>query len=430
MASEGKPGRAQGSADSKPGVKKPAPRGGHSPGARGGLSLDSEQSARLMIFSAVALVVIIAAGLLVFGYWYSVVRPRNRTVLRVENISVSYTAMKRRMAYEFLTNTNYQTQTGAQILPEATYQTLLNELTEITQAEGKLGITVDDATVDQQLRTRIGVAVAADQRTFADALRKELDKTGLTESELRRLVRTDTITSKIKDKYKAEVPAVLQQSKIEMISTQTEAAAKQAIDRINAGEDFATVAKAVSKEADVQTTGGLHDYGPQGSFNAAYDDYAFSGEIGKLSAPLSSGGTNAVFYVVRVVDRSDQPVKDSEKPTIADKQYADWLKNTQDELQSAGKITRAWEQQAQNDALNAVIAGAGPKLVAQKQKQQQDQQKAQDVRQTTVAQLTASPAVASTPVPGATAGASTPDQGQSSSPVAPSLPVAPGSNGQ
>jgi hypothetical protein len=430
MASQGKPGRAQGSAESKPGARKPAPRDGQAPSARGGLSFDSEQSARLLIFGAVALVVIVAAGLLVFGYWYSVVRPRNRTVLRVENISVSYTAMKRRMAYEFLTNTNYQTQTGVQILPEATYQTLLNELTDITQAEGKLGITVDDATVDQQLRTRIGVAAAADQRTFADGLRKELEKTGLTESELRRLVRTDAITSSIKTKYTAEVPTVLLQSKVEVIATQTEADAKQAVDRINAGEDFATVAKAVSKETDVQTTGGLHDYGPQGSFNSAYDDYAFSGEIGKLSAPLSSGGTNAAFYVVRVIDRSDQPVKESQKPTIADKQYADWLKNTQDELQSAGQITRAWEQQAQSDALNAVIADAGPKLVAQKQKDQQDQQKAQEVRQTTVAQLTASPAVASTPAPDATTVASTPDQGQSSSPVAPSQPVAPGSNGQ
>ena len=167
---------------------------------------------------------------------------------------------------------------------------------------------------DDKLRTKIGVAASADQRTFADGLREGLDTTGLTESELRQLVRTDAITSSIKTKYTAEVPTVLLQSKVEVIATQTEADAKQqAIDRINAGEDFATVAKAVSKETDVQTTGGLHDYGPQGSFNSAYDDYAFSGEIGKLSAPLSSGGTNAAFYVVRVIDRSDQPVQDEPK---------------------------------------------------------------------------------------------------------------------
>ena len=90
---------------SKPSAKKPAPEEPSIAG-RGGLSFDSEQSARLLIFGAVALVILIAAGFLVFGYWYSVIRPRNRTVLRVENISVSYTAMKRRMAYEFLTNTN------------------------------------------------------------------------------------------------------------------------------------------------------------------------------------------------------------------------------------------------------------------------------------------------------------------------------------
>lgn len=426
MASERKSGRERNTGGATPGVKKPAGRRHQSGGLRGMFNLDSEQSARLLIIGAVALVVIVAVGFLLFGYWYSVVRPRNRTVLRVENISVSYTAMKRRMAYELLSNTNYQTQTGAQILPEATYQTLLNELTEITQAEGTLGIAVDDATLDQQFRSRIGAAPAADQRTFADALRKELEKTGLTESELRRLVRADAIRSSIRAKYNAEVPAVLLQSKVEVISTQTEAAAKQAVDRINAGEDFAAVAKAVSTEADVQTTGGLHDYGPPGSFDAAYDDYAFTGEIGKLSAPLSSGGANATFFVVRVVDRSDQPVKDNQKPVIADKQYVDWLKSTQEELQSAGKITRAWEQNAQTDALNAVLVDAGPKLVAQ----QQDQQKAQEVRQTTVAQLTVSPQVATTPAPTTPSAATPSDQGQGANPTAPSQPVAPGSNGQ
>ena len=100
----------RGPADGKGGAKKPAPRGGH--GKRSGLNLDSEQSARLLLYGIVAAVMLIAAGFVVFGYWYSVVRPRHRTVLAVDGISVSYEAMKRRMAYEFLSNTNYQTQSG------------------------------------------------------------------------------------------------------------------------------------------------------------------------------------------------------------------------------------------------------------------------------------------------------------------------------
>lgn len=438
MANDGTSKRTQGPGDSKGATKKPAPRDGHR--KRSGLNLDSEQSARLLLYGAVAAVMAIAVAFLVFGYWYSVVRPRHRTVLAVDSISVSYEAMKRRMAHEFLANTNYQTQSGLQILPEAAYQTLLNELTTTTQAESKLGITLTQEEFDVAFRERIVVSAQADQRTYADGLRKELDKTGLTEAELRRLVRADAMTRKIQDKFKAEAPATTLQAKLEVISTQTEEAAKQAIDLINGGEEFATVAKSVSREADVQTTGGVHEYGPKGSFNATYDDYAFTGEIGKLSAPLSSGNaTSPTFYVVRVIDRSDQPTQESEKPAIASQRLADWLKSTQDELQAAGKIKRDWEQQAQGDALLSVVEHAGPKLAAQQRKQQEDQRLADEARQTAIAGLTASagtPAADATPAPGTTPGAETTPVGEvtpagsGSTPAAPSQPVAPGDNGQ
>ena len=118
MPNQGTSGSAQGPGAGKPGGKAPAPRAAHP--RRGGLAnLDQEQSARLLIFGAVAVVVIIALGFLAFGYWYTVIKPRNRTVLRVDSQTVSYTAMKRRMAYEFLRNTTYQSQNGIQILPAA-----------------------------------------------------------------------------------------------------------------------------------------------------------------------------------------------------------------------------------------------------------------------------------------------------------------------
>jgi parvulin-like peptidyl-prolyl isomerase len=356
-------------------------------------------------------------------------------VLQVENITVSYSAMKRRMTYEFVSNTSYQTQNGIQILPAGAFQSVLNELTEVTQAEGKLGITLTDAEFDEKFRSRIVVAPAADQRTYADGLRKELDKTGLTQSELERLVRADAIESKIQEKFKAEAPATLLQAKLDVIAAQSEASAQQAIDRINAGEDFATVAKSLpSTEADVQTTGGRHEYGAQGSFNAAYDDYAFSGEVGKLSAPLASGGT---FYVVRVVDRSDQPVQESQKPAIANNRLIDWLKATQEELKTTGSLKQDWDEQSQLDALNSIAGDLAAKLAAQQKKQQEDQQKAQDARETAVAALTAGPAASTPAASDATPGPeTTPAQDQSASPaaetspVAPSQPVAPNSNGQ
>src|SRR6185295_18642929 len=103
-------------------VKKPAR--GRQP-SRGLLNMDSEQQARVLLIGAVTLVLAIAVGFIAFGYWYSVIRPRNRTVLQADNISISYSAMKRRMAYELFQNINLQQQ--PQVLPELTYQRLLKE---------------------------------------------------------------------------------------------------------------------------------------------------------------------------------------------------------------------------------------------------------------------------------------------------------------
>ena len=74
------------------------------------------------------------------------------------------------------------------------------------------------------------------------------------------MVRANALKNKVTAKYTAELPATVSQAKFEVIQTDTQDDANAALLRVNSGEDWATVAKAVSKESDVATTGGLHDY--------------------------------------------------------------------------------------------------------------------------------------------------------------------------
>ena len=57
------------------------------------------------------------------------------------------------------------------------------------------------------MRARIGVSADADQRAFQEGLRRQLDATGLQESEYRRLIRAEALGTAITDKFKAELPA-------------------------------------------------------------------------------------------------------------------------------------------------------------------------------------------------------------------------------
>ena len=345
MASDSKSQRSR--AGQPAPAKKPVARGPRRGPLARSLHMDSEQSARMLLIGGVTLVVVIALGFIAFGYWNSVIKPRNRTVLDVEGTTVSYNAMKRRMAYELSQNPVYEQ--APSLLPQSTMNTLVQEIAVINHAEADQGVTVSDDDVGAQIGAVIN-AVGGDQKAYAQALAAKLDEIGLNEAEYRRIQKAQLLENKIKEKMTAALPATVPQAKVEVIQTETEAEATAAADRIRAGEAWDAVAKDVSKETDVQTTGGLHDYGPNGSFDASYNDQVFSAPIGEISAPIASQSGNA-YYITRVVDRSDQPVKDAQKSVIVAKQYNDWLKD----LSSRIVILNKFDSKSQNDALVSVF---------------------------------------------------------------------------
>jgi len=360
------------------------------------LSLDSEQSARLLLIGGVGLLVVLALGFVAFGWYWTEKRPLGRTVLQVDEYKVSYAAMKRRMNYELFLNTSLQQDPS--LLPTVAYDNLVDELTKIARA-GDLGVGFDEVTFEEKLRGLIGVSADADRRAFQDALRRQLEVTGLKEGEYRRLVLADALETAIKDKYTAELPANIPQAQIEVISAPTREDAQKAIDRINAGEAFADVAKSISQDVDVQTTGGLQEYTADGNLNEAYNDFAFSAEIGQLSAPLAATTGSMTSYVVRVIDRSDQPVREDQKPGLARTKYDDWLASTIEEMQSSGALVNHWDDHDKQEALVEVYEDARPRLIEEDRQRQEQQQQQLAAQLTAVAVLTASPA-ASTPAAG------------------------------
>lgn len=312
------------------------------------LSMDSESSARLLLFGAVGLVVLLAAAFIGFGYWYAEVRPEGRSVLKADGINVTYASMKRRMEFELFLNPQFAQ--APQVLPEAAYQNLLNELTLISRAESELGITANEQEIDARLRQRIGVAPDADQRTFADRFRDALRTSGLTESEYRRLSHAEVLSQKIRDQFTAQAPATAEQAQVEIISVADAEAAEAARARVVAGEEWAVVAREVSSEPDVAETGGLQDYAPDGGISLAYNDFAFEAAVGDISDPLSQLPGQGPFHIVRLIDRSDQPLTEDQKPAFVSRQYSQWLEDTQAKM----TIERHWEPTDQAEALSEI----------------------------------------------------------------------------
>ena len=86
---------------------------------------------RVLLWGGTLAIVLVTAFLIVFGYYWTTIKPRGRTVLQVDTEKISYSDMKRRMAYEYYTTPSIQNERSLNIVPTLAYENLINEVTLI-----------------------------------------------------------------------------------------------------------------------------------------------------------------------------------------------------------------------------------------------------------------------------------------------------------
>ena len=83
----------------------------------------------------------------------------------------------------------------------------------------------------------------------------------------------------------------------------TEDEAKKVAERLKNGEDFATVAKEVSKDAGAE--GGDLGFFTRGQMLKPFEDAAFALDVGQISAPVQ---TQFGWHIIKVEEKRDQPL--------------------------------------------------------------------------------------------------------------------------
>jgi hypothetical protein len=229
-------------------------------------------------------------------------------------------------------------------------------------------------------------------------------------------VRADVLGDKVGDKLVEERPAAIPQARIEVVAVSDIAAAQAVIDRINAGEAFADVAKEVSLEADAVTTGGVKDFNFDLAMPASYREFSFSAPIGQLSEPLQDPTGQGAFFVVRVIAREDQPLRQEQETVWQSETYRKWLSDAKTRVTIVDKWSDDTEAQA--DAALPLLSEAQDAARRAAEEQQRPQP--------TIAIATAVASAEITPAEGSPASGS-----PAASPPAASPPAAsPPANGQ
>ncbi len=148
------------------------------------------------------------------------------------------------------------------------------------------------------------------------------EQVGIDETTYRGIVTDILLREKLQEAMGAEVPMEAEQAHARHILVETEEEAQAAIERLEAGEDFADVAAELSQDTFSGAQGGDLGFVPKGRFVEAVDEAVFSLPLGEVSEPIQS---EFGWHVVEVLEREVRELSSTDYDRAQSQAYADWL---------------------------------------------------------------------------------------------------------
>ena len=245
---------------------------------------DSKQQmrrTRLLVASAVTALILIIIGV---GYYLNYVAPFRINVIVVDGIPI-------RMDY-LIKRTRLADANPMDMLPA-----LINEQLIKIQAP-KYGIEVNTEDIDRQLMSIArGQSANITESELKEWYRQQLNESGLSDSEYKELVTVGLLAARLQEVLAERVPTVAEQVHLNAIMTETGDDAQNIKTRLEAGEDFADLARELSTDKVSAENNGDIDWFPRGILGSAIDNLIFNLNIGDVSQPVPFNDNFSLFMV-------------------------------------------------------------------------------------------------------------------------------------
>lgn len=196
----------------------------------------------------------------------------------------------------------------------------------VEQAAAAEGITVSDeevnAALDQLIEEVGGEA----------AFQAQLDLNGLTREEVFEEQRATMLYQKVFEWVTASVPETAEQVHARHILVDTREEAEQLLAQLQAGADFAELARTYSQDESTRETGGDLGWFPRGILLAPeVEEAAFSLQAGQFSAVVESPFG---FHIVQVLERDpNRQLTPENLQVMKDRAFQEWLQSLWDGAQ-------------------------------------------------------------------------------------------------
>ncbi len=165
------------------------------------------------------------------------------------------------------------------------------------------------------------------QAQFATA-QASLVEIGLTTAQYDRLFETELLRQKLFEAVTANTPHEEEQVWARHILVADEETAKQVLERLKKGEDFAKVAQEVSQDPGSAGKGGDLGWFGKGQMVAPFEEAAYALQIGQLSEPVQS---SFGWHIIQLLGRTTQPLTSYRYEQVRQTAFEDFLKKLREE---------------------------------------------------------------------------------------------------
>jgi hypothetical protein len=252
----------------------------------------TEARQRLAILGGVGLIGLLVLGLIGYRWYDENIRMPGATVLTVADESFDLDYFTNRLGPFAQENPSLR----AGFLEFALIDKLEREALTVLLAEER-GIEFTEATVTQSIADDLGVPVGGSGSSFDTLYRQQLRTTGLSDDDYRRLSKASAADATLLDLFDQEVGETGETVTLRVILVQDREAAEGLLERINAGEDFGTLAQTESLDLTSRQQDGMLQPTPRVLFPEAVQTAIEGQPEGTLVGPIEVGSN---VWIARV----------------------------------------------------------------------------------------------------------------------------------
>lgn len=150
----------------------------------------------------------------------------------------------------------------------------------------------------------------------------------ISEKTLRSVYEAQLLRQKVMDAVTADTPRTEEQVWARHILVETEVEAKNAYELLKQGEDFAKVARDLSKDTGSGANGGDLGWFGKGAMVPEFEEVAFKLKVGEISEPFQS---QFGYHIVQVLGHEDRPLTAEQYQQKKEAAFSDWLINKRKE---------------------------------------------------------------------------------------------------